>query len=224
MKSKSYKNYKECQICKRTLPLTREYFARFGTGNGYHQICRDCEKKLDIEKEWKDGLLLCHDCLQYKEESEFTANATQSSIRHNRRHICNACNTERQRKHDVALSDNKKLIKCLRFRFLGARDRAFKKQIPFNVELEDLINLWNKQRGLCALSGIKMTFELKMGRTSTNVSIDKINKDLGYTKDNIQLVCMACNQMKSDLSETEMYQFCKNVVEHYENKNSIGSK
>lgn len=36
---------------------------------------------------------------------------------------------------------------------------------------------------------------------------------------NIQLVCMACNQIKSDLSESEMYNFCKNIVEVYENKN-----
>lgn len=29
---------------------------------------------------------------------------------------------------------------------------------------------------------------------------------------------MACNQIKSDMSEELMYFFCKNIVEHYENK------
>ena len=35
--------------------------------------------------------------------------------------------------------------------------------------------------------------------------------------DNVQLVCMACNQMKNDLSIDELYSFCKNIVSVYEN-------
>jgi len=62
-----------------------------------------------------------------------------------------------------------------------------------------------------------MTYELKCGRTPTNVSIDKIDKSKGYVTENIQLVCMACNQIKSDMSEDWMYYFCKNIVDNYEN-------
>lgn len=43
-----------------------------------------------------------------------------------------------------------------------------------------------------------MTFYLDNGRTFTNISIDRITPNLGYTKENIQLVCMAVNQMKSN--------------------------
>lgn len=31
-------------------------------------------------------------------------------------------------------------------------------------------------------------------RPNTNVSVDRINPNLGYTKDNIQFICMAVNQ------------------------------
>ena len=85
--------------------------------------------------------------------------------------------------------------------------------------LDYLLDLWDKQNGICALSGIKMTYELKKGRTPTNVSIDKIDRTKGYIIGNIQLVCMACNQIKSDMSEELMYYFCKKIVEHYESKN-----
>jgi hypothetical protein len=61
------------------------------------------------------------------------------------------------------------------------------------LTLEYLEELWKEQEGLCALSGIKMTFELKRGRTHTNLSIDKIDRNKGYIIGNIQLVCMACN-------------------------------
>lgn len=223
MKSKSYKNYRECPICKQVLPLTRDCFKRYGNVGGYHQVCKECEKQLDIEKEWKDGLLLCHNCLQYKTEDNFTPNSTKSVIRNNRRHICKECATKRQRNHDLELSDNEKLEKCLRWRFLAAKDRAVKHNISFNLELQYILDLWDSQKGVCALSGLPMTFELKQGRISTNVSIDKIDRTLGYVKGNIQLVCMACNQIKSDLTEIEMYNFCKNIVKNYENKNNINT-
>ena len=223
MKSKSYKNYRVCPVCGEELPLTRDYFSRYGDNTGYHKVCKKCEEKLHIEHEWKDGLLLCHDCLKYKEESEFSANGSSSAIRNNRRHICKSCASERQRKHDLALDSKDKLIKCLRFRLLGARDRAAKSGIPFDLTLEFLEELWAKQQGLCALSGVPMTFELKLGRTLTNVSIDKKDRLLGYTQSNVQLVCMAANQAKSDLSEEELYNLCKQIVKTYENKNKSNS-
>lgn len=221
MKSKFYKNYRECPVCKQALPLTRDYFMRYGSNTGYHQVCRECEKKADIENEWKDGLLLCHDCLQYKDESEFSAHGSTNPVRHNRRHICRSCTTERQRKHDINLENGKKLEKCLKHRLLGAKDRAAKQNIPFDLELQYIIDLWHIQKGVCALSNLPMTFELKQGRTPTNVSIDKIDRELGYIKGNVQLVCMACNQIKSDMNEHEMYNFCKNIVKCYEDKNNI---
>lgn len=223
MKSKSYKNYRICPVCGIELPLTREFFSRYGDNTGYHKVCRECEEKLQIEHEWKNGLLLCHDCLQYKEESEFSANGSSSAIRNNRRHICRDCATKRQREHDLSLDSKTKLKKCLRFRLLGARDRATKAGIPFNLTLEFLEELWIKQDGKCALSGLPMTFELKLGRTPTNVSIDKKNRLLGYTQDNVQLVCMAANQAKSDMSEEELYNLCKSIVNTYENKNNFCS-
>ena len=57
-----------------------------------------------------------------------------------------------------------------------------------------------------------MTYELDRGRIFTNVSIDKINPNLGYIKDNIKLVCMAVNQMKSDMSLQELYMFCESII------------
>lgn len=224
MESKSYKNYRVCPICGEELPSTREYFRRYGENSGtYHKVCRKCEDSLKIKSEWKDGLLLCHDCHQYKDESCFTPNNNKNKIRHYRRYICNDCSAERQRRHDKSLANEDKLIKCLRFRFLGARDRATKAGVPFNLTLDFLKDLWVKQDGKCALSGLPMTFELKLGRTSTNVSIDKKNRLFGYTQDNVQLVCMAANQAKSDMSEEELYNLCKSIVKTYEDKNNFSA-
>lgn len=218
MELKKYKSFCVCPSCGNTIPRNRKFFRR--NSNGYHAVCKQCEDVYKKMSEWKDGMLLCHSCHEYKPETEFTPNNTKNELRHFRRHICKTCSAERQRKHDLELDNNAKLSKCLRFRFLGARDRATKANTPFNISLEYLAELWNKQSGRCALSDIDMTFELKRGRTPTNISIDRIDQSCGYVTGNVQLVCMACNQIKSDMSEDEMYSFCKAIVEHYENKNN----
>jgi hypothetical protein len=53
--------------------------------------------------------------------------------------------------------------------------------------------LWEKQKGLCALTGIPMTYKFYEGRVNTNLSVDRIDSAKGYSKDNVQLVCMAAN-------------------------------
>ena len=223
MKLSGYKNYRTCSCCGVSLPLSRKFFKRNNEEDGstsFHESCRECEDKKMWEHEWLDGKLLCHYCNEYKDVEEFSAKGSKSRIRNGRRYICKQCGTIRQKKHNRALPDAQKLARCLRWRWLGAQDRSKREGIDFSLTLEDINNLWVAQDGTCALSGIKMTYELQNGRTPTNVSIDKIDRTGGYVTGNVQLVCMACNQMKSDLSEDEMYQFCKKIVEHYESKNN----
>ena len=59
-----------------------------------------------------------------------------------------------------------------------------------------------------------MTFKQCNGRTPTNVSIDQVNHKEGYVIAHIQLVCMAVNQMKSDLEMDDLYTFCKAILEN----------
>ncbi|MEI6186869.1 MAG: hypothetical protein WCP46_00005 [Alphaproteobacteria bacterium] len=75
-------------------------------------------------------------------------------------------------------------------------------------------DLWDKQNGVCAISGINMTFEMDNGRVYTNLSVDRKDSNIGYIKDNIHLVCMAVNQMKSDLTLNELLYFCESIIKN----------
>lgn len=61
-----------------------------------------------------------------------------------------------------------------------------------------------------------MTYELDSGRIYTNVSIDQIEHGKGYTEDNVQLVCMAVNQLKSDWDMNTILYICKSIANNYE--------
>lgn len=213
----TYKNYRICPCCGQELPLTRKFFKRLvlNKKESFHKICRECEEKLYIQHEWKDGKLLCHDCKQYKSIDCFNKNP-DARLRNFRATICTQCRVKRNKQFELTREDSSKLRKILNARLLGARDRAKKHNLQFDITLDYLLQLWEQQSGICALSGINMTCSRFNGRTHTNVSIDRINPTDGYIKGNIQLVCMACNQIKSDMTDFQMYNFCKHIVDHYE--------
>lgn len=102
-------------------------------------------------------------------------------------------------------------------RFLCARERALRNGLEFNITKQYLKDLWDKQNGLCAITNIPMTYKHCNGRTLTNVSVDQINPHKGYVIGNVQLVCMAVNQMKSDLSMEELYMFCEAIIKNKKN-------
>lgn len=220
MKLNTYKNYRVCSCCGEEFPLTRTFFKRLTVNSkeAFHKICKNCEKKLYVEKEWKDGKLLCHNCKEYKEVTCFVKHPDMR-LRDYHNTICKDCQVKRKKDIEYSKDNNKKLKQVLNQRLLGASERASKQNLSFNLTLEYLLNLWENQGGKCALSGIPMSYERYKGRIPTNVSIDKINANEGYIQGNVQLVCMACNQIKSDWSEKTMYIFCKRIVEYYENKN-----
>jgi hypothetical protein len=73
------------------------------------------------------------------------------------------------------------------------------KKIKNKIGEENIINLWKKQNGKCALTGIDMTYEKNTNikfRNPTNISVDKINPKLGYVLDNIHLTCLWANTGK----------------------------
>ena len=75
-----------------------------------------------------------------------------------------------------------------------------------------MYKLWDTQHGKCAISGIDMTYIANCGRIPTNVSVDRIDSSKGYIKGNVQLVCMAVNQMKNDLDMQTLLTFCDAIV------------
>lgn len=144
----------QCDVCGRLLDKNISNFRKYSrktNGLNFHTTCRDCEDRIKLNTEWKDGKLLCHICGEYKEPSEFTyAGANKYTLRQNKECRCNSCKLE-QRKAAIATYDNDvKLEKVLQARWLAAKSRAIDKSIPFTITKEDLLTVWKAQNGKCA--------------------------------------------------------------------------
>lgn len=95
--------------------------------------------------------------------------------------------------------------------------RAIKKNMPYNLTPEwvhdHMIN------GTCEVTGIK--FKLQPNNAACNPflpSIDRVDSNKGYTRDNCKVVIIGFNILKSNNSNDEVLKFCKGFVEYYENK------
>lgn len=89
----------------------------------------------------------------------------------------------------------------------------------FNLDSDFLQKLWNDQKGLCALS--KLPLKLNTSTKYKNdyrytASIDRIDKNKGYTKDNVQFISLSLNLMKNTLTQEQtisfLHEICKNIM------------
>ncbi len=121
---------------------------------------------------------------------------------------------KRYKKHSI----ESRVERVLKGRLSNCKTRAKKLGYDFNLTEDFLLSLWNKQKGLCAISGIKMTHITGKSKILTNVSVDRINSNLGYTIDNTQLVCSIINIMKNKMSLEDLIFYCKNIIIYNEKK------
>jgi hypothetical protein len=96
------------------------------------------------------------------------------------------------------------------------------RNIEFNVSMKYLWNLFLKQKGKCALSGLDLVLEKTVVRTKGGANItaspDRINSSLGYVEGNIQWVHKDVNKIKQGFDEDYFINLCQLIIN---NKNKI---
>ena len=90
----------------------------------------------------------------------------------------------------------------------GAKTRS----IEFSITLEDISNVYESQGKKCALTGVDLDW-------STNASVDRVDSNVGYVIDNIQIVTKQVNMLKKDMANHDFIMLCKAVAD-----NCVGSK
>lgn len=119
----------------------------------------------------------------------------------------------REKRLDYAKSFYINYTQCsLDNRFESILKNAIKrKKLNCFVTVEDLHDVWQKQNGLCAYTKLPLTSQAHQFNT---VSLDRIDSDKDYTADNIQLVCVPINRMKSDMTEDQFINLCRLVAQN----------
>lgn len=97
----------------------------------------------------------------------------------------------------------------------SAKHTSKQKGYECNLDLPFLKSLFEKQTGRCAYTGVK----LEIGATVNDkpyslwaASLDRINSERGYTKDNVEFVCLFVNLGKNGFEKAEVIKFLGELV------------
>jgi hypothetical protein len=96
------------------------------------------------------------------------------------------------------------------------KSHRVKQGFDWTLTGDQLIDIWDKQSGKCAVSGLNMTHHRGAhGRKMPlNASIDRINNSEHYIAGNVQLVCYQVNIMRHTLDVGEFEWWIRTIYEH----------
>ena len=95
------------------------------------------------------------------------------------------------------------------------KSNANRRKIEFNLTIEYLWNLLEKQNFKCKISGVFIRMPEKYEASFANLaSLDRIDSSKGYIEGNVQWVDRRINFMKHRMSDNEFIEVCEEVVKY----------
>jgi len=98
--------------------------------------------------------------------------------------------------------------------FFAKNISQLKRRRPVGPDINSdfMLGLMEKQNHKCVLTGLELTTTWGKGEVDTNASVDRMDNDRGYTRDNIRLVCRRANTMRGKLTDEDFIRWCKLVI------------
>jgi hypothetical protein len=143
----------------------------------------------------------CKGCGIEKPLSEFYPH---KQSRDGRVRKCKSCYVEQRRAAKISTIEGR-----LREALSNAKETSQKKGRVCEVSVENLLTLWESQKGLCRYSGVPMTWD--DSNRYTTVSLDRIDSTKGYVVDNIALCCTMVNIMKNQMPLEHFVWWCRSI-------------
>ncbi len=119
-------------------------------------------------------------------------------------------NREQINQHNRKRARNLKKMHFFKHRSKMFRDR-FKIANTKTITTEALAEMWKKQKGLCALSGLKLNREAHLDH------INPVSNGGIHEIENLRWVAPEVNRMKERLSDERLFELCKLVLERQSN-------
>jgi len=167
-----------------------------------------------------EPLRVCNDCGCEAYTIEDLDLFTKSdSSEHGRMNLCRKCRTKRSQKtykanHKRYYEYDKQYRKNKPFEYTVKllKSRSKKKGYDFDLTADYLKKIAHECDYICPMTGFKMLQGLKRNNPFS-MSIDRINPDKGYTKENVRLVAYCYNLARSNWGDDFTLEMCQRVVE-----------
>jgi hypothetical protein len=118
-------------------------------------------------------------------------------------------------KYDITKHSNNRKNKHTKFNY-HFRNIKKRNQIV-EVTIDDLINQWDIQKGICPFSGVNLeisSYSKIKKNPIYSASLDRIDSSLGYIKNNIRWVSRAINWMKNDMTDNQVNELIEILIKN----------
>lgn len=163
--------------------------------SGYNNWCKDCHNEWYREYHYPK-IKNKHT----KQVLQLRNKRIEEYNKHNKKYM----KTRREKERGKLEWELKKII-------TDAKKRAKRKKLQFEIDYNYCLNIFNKQKGHCAISGRKLTLGNK-GRLPNSLSIDRIVPSKGYIKGNIRFVVWAINVAMQEWGFDHLMSLCETVL------------
>ena len=161
-----------------------------------------CYKHSDVDRP-SSGIKNCSRCNEEKDIVQFYSDRKKIDGLES---CCKQCNKNGRDKYLNTLDGYVKINFC------SLKCSARKRKIEMDITVKDIIELYDRQKGRCALTGIDLIISHE--KIPMKLSVDRIDSSKGYSVNNIQLVVKILNLMKWETSNDDFIKFCKKVANY----------
>lgn len=100
-------------------------------------------------------------------------------------------------------------------------NKAKRRGLEVAITMEEAWKIYEAQGRRCALSGVEIGFAPANQNRLTTASMDRLDNDLGYTKDNVQWVHKWVNLMRNTLEVDQFLWWCHEIASN--NPDNLGT-
>jgi len=118
--------------------------------------------------------------------------------------------------HNLVASNRHDKYSDFRWYIKNVIKNSKKRNQTYDVDLEYLYSLWNKQNGICPFT--KQKIELRTHSYSSienkpyQASLDRIDNTKGYIKGNVRFVSLIFNYSRNTFTDEQVLEFCRQVA------------
>lgn len=171
----------KCKTCTRNKIKSKRHLEDLELKQKGQKRCRHCEQVFSLEK-FRKNYAICKICFKSVRQEKYQKTINLWAKDHYEKNY-------------------------LKRMWYGAKARAKRENLPFEIEVSDLII-----PEFCPILGIKL--EIRGENRESSPSIDRIINKGGYTKDNIKIISSRANRLKSDASILEAQKILSYMKQH----------
>jgi hypothetical protein len=179
---------KKCWACKVEKEKT-EFYKDARQGDCLQKSCKECQKERNKKYSTKNKqYFIDKNKENYSKKKDENPNYNQDRYQKDRDKFL-----ERRKRYSGSIRGK------LRQLMTSAKLRSKNKERDFDLDLDFMYEMFDRQGGKCALTNLEFTYkagynaDTKSRYNPFNPSLDKIDANKGYTKDNVRLVLVIIN-------------------------------